>query len=340
MRKKQAHTSFTAKPVIGSLCLCGIVVSIILYLLSSLPIVSTKEITLKETSVSGIVSTLSDSGVINHPYAFYAIMSLYHGLTGRTWYEGSLEIQPTISHARLLKMMFSGESGITINVVIPEGSDLRRIASILNKRLSIDSAQFMNSSFNDSLCISLGVKQTSMEGYCMPDTYNMYKKQAPEEILKKLAVIHRLFWNKQCSDLQIQSGFSKHEILTLASIIEAEASVASERERISGVYHNRLKRGMKLEADPTVQYAIGKRKRLFYSDLRIDNPYNTYRYAGLPPGPINCPGRESILAALQPEHHNFVFFVAKGDGSGEHIFTSNGVDHAKAVNAYRKKREL
>ena len=340
MRKKQAHTSFTAKPVIGSLCLSGIVVSIILYLLSSLPIVSTKEITLKETSVSGIVSTLSDSGVINHPYVFYAIMSLYHGLTGRTWYEGSLEIQPTISHARFLKMIFSGESGITINVVIPEGSDLRRIASILNKRLSIDSAQFMNSSFNDSLCISLGVKQTSMEGYCMPDTYNMYKKQAPEEILKKLAVIHRLFWNKQCSDLQIQSGFSKHEILTLASIIEAEASVASERERISGVYHNRLKRGMKLEADPTVQYAIGKRKRLFYSDLRIDNPYNTYRYAGLPPGPINCPGRESILAALQPEHHNFVFFVAKGDGSGEHIFTSNGVDHAKAVNAYRKKREL
>lgn len=340
MRKKQAHTSFKTKLIIAFLCLGGGVLLTILYLLSSLPIVSTKEITLKERSVSGVVATLSEADAINHPYVFYAITALYHVLSGRTWYEGTLEIQPTTSHARLLKMMFSGESGMTINVVIPEGSDLRRIASILNKRLAIDSAQFMKSSYNDSLCISLGVKQSSMEGYCMPDTYNMYKKQAPQEILKKLAVIHRLFWNKRCADLQTQSGFTKHEILTLASIIEAEASVASERSRISGVYHNRLKRGMKLEADPTVQYALGKRKRLFYSDLRIDNPYNTYRYAGLPPGPINCPGRESILAALQPERHNFVFFVAKGDGSGEHVFTSNGVDHAKAVHAYRKKREL
>lgn len=340
MRKKQAHTSFTTKLIIGSLCLGGIIVLIVLYLLSSLPIVSTKEITLHDMSVSGVVSTLSDSGVIDHPYAFYAITALYHGLSGRKWYVETLEIQPKTTHARLLKLLFSGESGMTMNIVIPEGSDLRRIASILNKRLSIDSAQFMKSSHNDSFCRSLGVQQTSMEGYCMPDTYNMYKKQAPEEIIKKLAVVHRLFWNKQCTDKQKQSGFSKHEILTLASIIEAEASVASERSRISGVYHNRLKRGMKLEADPTVQYAIGKRKRLFYSDLRIDNPYNTYRYAGLPPGPINCPGRESILAALQPEQHSFIFFVAKGDGTGEHVFTSNGVDHAKAVNAYRKKREL
>ena len=97
---------------------------------------------------------------------------------------------------------------------------------------------------------------------------------------------------------------------------------------------------MKLEADPTVQYAIGVRKRLFYSDLRTDSRYNTYKYAGLPPGPINCPGRESILAALKPEKHAFIFFVAKGDGSGEHVFTTNGTDHARAVNAYRKQRSM
>lgn len=174
----------------------------------------------------------------------------------------------------------------------------------------------------------------------MPDTYNLYKKQKAQDIIKKLAVIHQLFWDKKCADLQKESSYSKHEILTLASIIEAEASIASERKRISGVYHNRLKRGMKLEADPTVQYAIGKRKRLFYSDLRVDNPYNTYKYSGLPPGPINCPGRESILAALQPEKHAYIFFVAKGDGTGEHVFTTNGMDHAKAVSAYRKQRTM
>lgn len=339
MPKKKAHSSYKTKLIIAIVAFLGSVVISIVYLLSSIPIVTTKEIALKEKTISGIVSTLSKEKVIDHPYVFYVLTTMYQVISGRDVYSGELILEPTISHARLMKMVFSGQSGMTINVVIPEGSDLRRIASILKKRLTIDSSAFMTLALNDSVCKALGVKQTSMEGYCMPDTYNMYKNQIPSEIIKKLAVIHRMFWEKRCEDLLKKSPYTKHEILTLASIIEAEASVASERSRISGVYHNRLKRGMKLEADPTVQYAIGKRKRLYYSDLRIDSPYNTYRYAGLPPGPINCPGRESILAALQPERHNYVFFVAKGDGTGEHVFTSNGADHAKAVNAYRKKRD-
>lgn len=312
----------------------------ILYLFSEIPLQKSIDVTIKDSTLSGAVSTLADAGAIKHPYLFYSIASVYQVLSGKHCSPGECTVQSTFSHARVLKLIFSGEAGMTMNVVIPEGSDLRRIASILQKRISLDSSSFMKLAHDDSVCKSLGVKQTSMEGYCMPDTYNLYKKQKAQDILKKLAVIHQLFWDKQCEDLQKGSPYSKHEILTLASIIEAEASVGSERKRISGVYHNRLKRGMKLEADPTVQYAIGKRKRLFYSDLRTDSPYNTYRYAGLPPGPINCPGRESILAALQPEKHVFIFFVAKGDGSGEHVFTTNGTDHAKAVNAYRKQRSM
>lgn len=311
-----------------------------MYLFSVIPIKKSIDISIKDSTLSGAVSDLSEAGIIKHPYLFYSIASVYQLLTGRQCSPGEFTVQATFSHARILKLIFSGEAGMTINVVIPEGSDLRKIASILQKRIALDSSAFMKMVHDDSVCKSLGVKETSMEGYCMPDTYNLYKKQKAQDILKKLAVIHQLFWDKHCESLLKETSYSKHEILTLASIIEAEASVGSERKRISGVYHNRLKRGMKLEADPTVQYAIGKRKRLFYSDLKTDSPYNTYRYAGLPPGPINCPGRESILAALQPEKHGFIFFVAKGDGSGEHVFTTNGTDHAKAVNAYRKQRSM
>jgi len=312
----------------------------IAYLMSETPLTTSKEVILVDASVSGAVKTLADAEAIDHPALFYVMTAMYGWMSGRTCIIGDITLEPKISHARIMKMLYSGQSAVTVNVVIPEGSNLRNIASILKRRLSVDSARFMKVCLNDSVCTSFGVKKGSMEGYCMPDTYNMYKKQKPEDIIKKLAIVHSLFWKKQCSDLLKQSSFDKHEILTLASIIEAEASIPSERARISGVYHNRLKRGMKLEADPTVQYALGKKKRLFFSDLRIDNPYNTYRFSGLPPGPINCPGRESILAALQPERHGYIFFVAKGDGSGEHVFSSNGSDHAKAVNAYRKQRKL
>ena len=319
------------------LTLCGY---ILYYLFSPLPIQRQQSITLADSTLTSAVSRLSEAKIIKHPYVFFSIAGLYQLISGKELGIGELSIQPSFTHARMLKLLFAGESGMTINVVIPEGSDLRKIASIVQKRIHIDSAAFMKLANTDSVCRAFGIKHSSMEGSCMPDTYNMYKQQQPLDILKKLAVIHQLFWDKRCAELVKQSRYSKHEILTIASIVEAEASVASERRRISGVYHNRLNMGMKLEADPTVQYAIGKRKRLFYSDLKVNSHYNTYRFSGLPPGPINCPGRESILAALDPERHGYMFFVAKGDGSGEHVFSKNGVEHAKAVHAYRKQRSM
>jgi UPF0755 protein len=123
----------------------------------------------------------------------------------------------------------------------------------------------------------------------------------------------------------------------LASIIEGEAVREDERAKISGVYWNRLRKGMKLEADPTIQYILnGRPRRLAYRDLKIDHPYNTYRRVGLPPGPVNNPGRASILAALYPESHRFLFFVA--DGKGGHRFAATYAEHMKNVRAYRRAR--
>jgi len=130
-------------------------------------------------------------------------------------------------------------------------------------------------------------------------------------------------------------GYSTHEILTLASIIKGETNGVDEMKRISGVYHNRLKRGMKLQADPTVQYLLPDGwRRLLYEDLEIDSPYNTYKYAGLPPGPINNPGKNAILAALYPENNKYFYFVA--DGKGGHKFGKTHREHIRNVREYRR----
>ena len=129
-----------------------------------------------------------------------------------------------------------------------------------------------------------------------------------------------------------------HQVLTFASLIEGEAALDSERAIISGVYHNRLQRGMKLQADPTIQYIIlGPPRRLLFSDLFIKSPYNTYRNHGLPPGPINNPRAASVIAALYPEHHNFIFFVANGRGG--HWFSSSYAEHLNYVKKFRQQRE-
>jgi UPF0755 protein len=140
-------------------------------------------------------------------------------------------------------------------------------------------------------------------------------------------------------DKMLDSGkkynFDAKSILTLASIIEGEAKIGSERSLISAVYHNRLRKGMRLQADPTVQYAIpGKQRRLLYRDYEINSPYNTYRHKGLPPGPINNPGLASIAAALNPSDVDYLYFVAAEDGS--HIFSTTWEEHRAAIDRIRK----
>ena len=180
---------------------------------------------------------------------------------------------------------------------------------------------------------------SSLEGYLFPDTYYLYHDSLPNEIID---ILLTEFWKQFDENLQNranQLGFSVHEVVTLASIIEGEAMLDSERRTISSVYHNRLKINMKLQADPTIQYIIpGPPKTLSNRDLRIKSDYNTYQNYGLPPGPINNPGIESIKAALYPEDTNFLFFVAQGDGS--HAFTTNEKDHEEAKRIYKINKRM
>ena len=245
---------------------------------------------------------------------------------------GRFSIDGKISDAILIDLIFN-KGPIKLKLTIPEGSQSKNLFKDINTLLNTD--YDFNKYFNSTEILEqYKVDASSLEGYLYPDTYYLYHDSSPEQIID---ILLSEFWKKFDENLQDranQLGFSVHEVVTLASIIEGEAMLDSERSTISSVYHNRLKINMKLQADPTIQYIIpGPPKTLSNRDLRIKSDYNTYQNYGLPPGPINNPGIASIKAALYPEDTNFLFFVAQGDGS--HAFTTNEKDHEEAKRIYK-----
>ena len=245
---------------------------------------------------------------------------------------GRFLVDGKISDAILIDLIFN-KGPIKLKLTIPEGSQSKNLFKDINTLLNTD--YDFNKYFNSTEILEqYKVDASSLEGYLYPDTYYLYHDSSPEEIID---ILLSEFWKKFDKNLQDranQLGFSVHEVVTLASIIEGEAMLDSERSTISSVYHNRLKINMKLQADPTIQYIIpGPPKTLSNRDLRIKSDYNTYQNYGLPPGPINNPGIASIKAALYPEDTNFLFFVAQGDGS--HAFTTNEKDHEEAKRIYK-----
>ncbi len=261
-------------------------------------------------------------------------------LSGRTIQSGWYVFTNTSTQLDVLKALFSGHLRPARRVTIPEGLHIREIGGIVARALDIDSASFVDIAERDSVQRSFGVEGTSMEGYLKPDTYEFFWREDAAVVVTRMAREFQSMWNRECEGLLASSGRTKHEIVTLASIVQAEAATTSEMPRIAGVYANRLSRGMRLEADPTVQYGLGQRRRLLYRDLDDASRYNTYVVEGLPPGPINNPGLEALRAALRPEEHDYLFFVARGDGSGLHTFARNGQEHLLNVRRYRRNRSL
>ena len=221
-----------------------------------------------------------------------------------------------------------------------EGWNLNQMAGHLDDAMDFDSSEVIQLAQDPKFLMKQGINASSLEGYLFPDTYLFFDGDTPRSVLTHLVSQYKKFWKKAFRDRAKILNLTEHEVVTLASIIEGEALYDKERPKISSVYHNRLNQGMKLQADPTIQYIIpdGPR-RLLNRDLRIESPYNTYLNRGLPPGPINSPGEHSLLAALYPEENDFLFFVAKGDGY--HTFTTNEKDHIRAKSKLQKlRREL
>ncbi len=289
----------------------------------------------KGDNLHKISQKLEGSGLKFNPRLFSLSAKLLN--VDRKIFPGRYNFQKGLNLWELLSKFYKKEIS-TKDVTIPEGSNLYQIAGILKREIEIDSALFVKACFDSGLIHDLGLSSINLEGYLFPDTYKLFWKMEPEKIIQ---MMFRNLENVITDSLKTQlekTNLSLYEVLTLASLIESEAKIDQERPLISAVYHNRLKIGMPLQCDPTVIYALGGLDRpLTLKDLEVDSPYNTYRYPGLPPGPINNPGKASILAALFPAEVKYLYFVAKGDGS--HIFSVNLEEHNRARAKIKKENK-
>lgn len=230
----------------------------------------------------------------------------------------------------------NGGRGLVNTVTIPEGFSLSRIVPLLAQRLGVP-VDSVNAAVRDSTLIArLGIPTPTVEGYVFPDTYAFPEgttaRQAVDEMVKRF----EREWKQEWTAILPGLARNRHDIVTLASIIEKEARKPEERSVIAAVYLNRIRKGMLLQADPTVQYALGKHTpRVLYKDLEIDSPYNTYRNPGLPPGPIASPGAASLAAALFPAKVPYLYFVAYPDG--HHEFRRTITEHEAAVRDARSR---
>lgn len=314
----------------------SIAITILIIFVTSMLSVNNREINLsiitieKGMSLNSVSRLLLENEIIVNQNIF-KLKVITRGLASKIP-TGRFLIDGKVSDAILIDLIFN-KGPIKLKLTIPEGSQSKKVFQDINILLNTD--YNFNKYFNSTEILEqYKVDASSLEGYLYPNTYYLYHDSSPEEIID---ILLSEFWKKFDENLQDranQLGFSVHEVVTLASIIEGEAMLDSERSTISSVYHNRLKINMKLQADPTIQYIIpGPPKTLSNRDLRIKSDYNTYQNYGLPPGPINNPGIASIKAALYPEDTNFLFFVAQGDGS--HAFTTNEKDHEEAKRIYK-----
>ena len=250
-------------------------------------------------------------------------------VTDATIQSGWYVISPDDDQWDVVQILFEGTRRPTVRLTIPEGMTYREIGGLIREVVESDSAAFAAWCEDDDVIDEYAAGAPSMEGFLMPDTYDFFWRAPAEQIGERLA---EEFRRRHADSLPTL------EELTLASIVQAEAVLRSEMPRIAGVYVNRLDRGMRLAADPTVQYGLGAKKRLLYRDLKKDTPWNTYMHTGLPPGPINNPGMSAVAAARHPERHGYLFFVARGDGSGRHRFATSGWEHQRNVRSYRSAR--
>ncbi|HUP20513.1 MAG TPA: endolytic transglycosylase MltG [Gemmatimonadota bacterium] len=289
------------------------------------------------TSVRAIGRRLEDEGVVRSALLFEAWVRA-RGDAGRIQ-AGTYELPRDRSLPAVVEALVEGRT-ILVAVTVPEGYRLEQTAAAVARALPVDSAAFIAAVTDPALVDSLlpdslvGAGAVTLEGYLFPETYRVDPSIGTRD-LTRLMVAH--FWREFGPSWRARAdslGRSVHEIVTLASIVEEEARVPDERTVIAGVFWNRLDIGMPLEADPTVQYSLGgHRERVLYRDLEVDSPYNTYRVAGLPPGPISSPGRSALEATMWPDSVPYLFFFATGEG-GRHTFSETFAEHN------RKRREM
>ena len=285
----------------------------------------------KGASFSQVADSLSRYDLIRSKFTFKLAAKLV-GSSSKLK-PGSYRIAYGLTNTEIISRLTATEFAIIFEVTFPEGSHIRKVASIAKQKLGIDSVAFVTLCKDTAFIRTLGIPKEAktVEGYLFPETYRFYVSVSPQELVKKMVAE----WKEKVPDSLLRKAkelhFTTHQLMTFASIIEAEANRPDERDTIAGVYWNRLKIGMKLDADPTNQYGLELNRPITGAELRIPGKYNTYQNIGLPPGPINNPGKAAIIAALSPARHDKIYFVARRDGSGGHYFSRTPSEQSVAI---------
>lgn len=248
---------------------------------------------------------------------------------------GRYVIPPGLNNREMVNL-FRGGMQTPVLVPIVKERTLDDLATHLSQRLLFNKSAFMQAVSRASLLDSLGVTHETVIGLFLTDSYSLYWTTSPTALLWRMHEEYHKWWTPERVQQAKNHGLTPMEAITLASIVEEETAQPDEKATVAGLYLNRLERGMRLQADPTVKYAVGdfSIKRVLYVHLEKDSPYNTYKYAGLPPGPICIPFKSTIEAVLQAEDHNYIYMCARPDFSGYHNFARTARQHARNRNAY------
>ena len=225
-----------------------------------------------------------------------------------------------------------------VKLIIPATRTIEQLTGAISRQLMLDSTELSRFVTEPIYYENIGYKKETLPSLFIPNTYEVYWNIKPENLMTRLMSERRKFWNEERTAKAKKLGLSPEEVATLASIIDEETNNDEEKPVVAGMYINRLKKGMPLQADPTVKFAIGDptRKRILKKDLAIESPYNTYKYKGLPPGPLRIPTIQAIESVLNYKKHNYLYMCAKEDFSGKHNFAKTLSEHNENARRYQQ----
>ena len=282
------------------------------------------------TGTSAMADELVNAGVVRSRWDF--LLARVASRT-RVLQAGEYKFDRAASPMEVVRRIARGDI-FYYELVVPEGRNMFDIAAAAEQLGVFPAAKFLEAARNPAPIRDLDREAPTLEGYLFPDTYRLSRKTTPDQLCRVMTGKFREAWRS------LHTGADVHRTVTLGSLVEKEGKLPEERPHIAAVFENRLRIGMKLDCDPTTIYAALLRDRytgvIHRSDLNSEDAYNTYRHAGLPPGPIANPGLASMRAALAPVESDSLYFVARGDGSGGHEFSSNIAAHESAVERYRR----
>lgn len=281
------------------------------------------------------VAAAAESLAAREVVASAALFRFYARLTGRqrTIQAGTYDLPRGAAYRHVLTAITTGRAVAFERLVVPEGLMLDEVAQAVEAQLGIPAESVLAAARDGARAARLGVPAASLDGYLYPSTYHVATNAGARDVVRQMVEEFERRWQPAWTARAESLGLTRHEVVILASIIEGEVRDTLEAPYVASVYHNRLRRGMRLQADPTVIYALGRRRRLFERDYLTPSPYNTYLIDGLPPGPIGQPSATSLRAALYPARTDFLFLVAGPDG--RHIFSRTLDEHRRAVREVR-----